>query len=86
MEIKLFRDVIFMKKIVSVSGFMLTYALDVLDKTKILKPKYIGYTKEGKEFEITPKGISLEHTIPKVIGLFEENSENAASATIIYPA
>ena len=86
MEIKLLRGIIFMKKIVSVSGFMLTYALEVLDKTKILQPIYIGYSKEGKEFKIVPKGISLEQTIPKVIELFESNSENAASATIIYPA
>ncbi len=75
-----------MDKIVSVAGFMLTSAIDKLGTNKKLTPMYIGYKKDYKEIKKQLSGLSLEHSIPKVISMFEDNSEDAVCACIIFPA
>ncbi len=75
-----------MKEIVSVSGFLLSYALDILEEHKIVKPTFIGYTKDNREIKEIPKGLSLEETIPKVLDLYENNKMELSKATICFPA
>jgi len=75
-----------MEKIVSIAGYMLTQALDSINRTKILNPFLIALKENNEEFKFIPKGLSLEQTIPKTVDMFEENEQNAKSAAIVYPA
>ena len=75
-----------MNKIVYEAGFLLTYALDKLDKLKFVNPIYGAILKDGsKEFKEI-KEISLEQSIPKAISLMEKNEIDAEYSTVIYPA
>ncbi len=75
-----------MKKIVSVAGLMLTQAIDKLDKEKFLTPMFVGYKDGSKEIKKRINDISLEQSIPKVVSIYEENSEDVEYASIIFPA
>ena len=75
-----------MEKIVSVAGFMLTSAIDKLSSNRTLTPMYIGYKKNYKEIKKQLSGLSLEQSIPKVVNMFDENSEDAVCAAILFPA
>jgi len=75
-----------MEKIVSVAGFMLTSAIDKLGNNKTLTPMYIGYKKNYEEIRKHMNGISLEQSIPKVVNMFDENTEDVICAAILFPA
>lgn len=75
-----------MKKIVYEAGFLLTYALDKLDKLKFVNPIYGAIKPDNSKILKEIKEISLELSIPKAISLMENNTENAESSVVIYPA
>ena len=75
-----------MNKIVYEAGFLLTYALDKLDKFKFVNPIYGTILTDGSKELKEIKEISLELSIPRAISLIEENTNNANSSVIIYPA
>jgi len=75
-----------MEKIVSVAGFMLTQAIDNLDRKKSIAPMFIGYKKDSKEIKKQINDLSLEQSIPKVVSMLEDNQENVENAAILFPA
>ncbi len=75
-----------MDKIVYEAGFLLTYALDKLDKQKFVNPIYGAILPDDSKILKEVKEISLELSIPKVISLMENNNEEAESSAIVYPA
>ena len=75
-----------MDKIVYEAGFLLTYALDKLDKFKFVNPIYGAILNDGSKEIKEIKEISLEFSIPKAISLVEDNRESAQSSVVIYPA
>jgi len=75
-----------MNEIMYEAGFLLSYTLDKLDNYKFVNPIYAVILEDGsKEFKEI-KELSLEYSIPKAVSMYEENSINAKSATIIFPA
>jgi len=75
-----------MEKIVSVAGFMLTKAIDNLDRQKMLAPTFVGYKSGCKEIKKSLSSLSLEQSIPKIVSIYEENQENVEYASIVFPA
>ena len=75
-----------MDKIVYEAGFLLTYALDKLDKFKFVNPIYGAILNDGSKELKEIREISLELSIPKAIALMENNKDNAKSSVVIYPA
>jgi len=75
-----------MDKIVSVAGFMLTKAIDNLDRNNTLTPMYVGYKEGCQEIKKRINDLSLEQSIPKVVSMYEENFEDVEYAAIMFPA
>ena len=75
-----------MDKIVYEAGFLLTYALDKLDKQRVMNPIYGAILPDDSKTLKEIRDISLELSIPKVISLMEDNKELAKSSAIVYPA
>jgi len=75
-----------MDKIVYEAGFLLTYALDKLDKFKFVNPIYGAILNNGSKELKELKELSLEKSIPKAISLMENNAYDAQSSAVIYPA
>ena len=75
-----------MNKIVYEAGFLLTYALDKLDKFKFVNPIYGVILQNGSKELKEIKEATLELSIPKAISLMENNEINAKSSVIVYPA
>lgn len=75
-----------MEDIIYEAGFLLTYALDKLDKNRILNPIYGAIKKDGSKILKEIKDISLENSIPKAMHLFENPTDDIASAVILFPA
>lgn len=75
-----------MEKIIYEAGFLLTYALDKLSKTKVLHPIYGAIKEDGTKVLKEIKDISLENSIPKVINLFTLPEDYISCATAIFPA
>ncbi len=75
-----------MVNIIFDAGYLLTHALDKLEREGSLNPIYGAIKKDGEKIVKVIKEDSLEVSIPQVISMLEENSQNAESAVAIYPA
>jgi hypothetical protein len=75
-----------MEKIVSAAGFMLTQAIDTINRTNTLVPMFVGFKKGCIEVKKRSKCISLEQSIPKMISIYENNKEDVEYASIAFPA
>jgi len=76
-----------MNKIVTIAGYMLTQALDTLERRGFFNPFYSGFIDDNSKIKtFTCKDLALELSIPKIIKKFETNSENVRCAAIAYPA
>jgi len=75
-----------MNEIVTVAGYMLTQAIDTIERKGFLNPFFSGFDKDDKLVTFTCTDISLELSIPKIIRKFESNEKNLKCAAIAYPA
>jgi len=75
-----------MEEIIYDAGFLLTMALDNLDKNKFTHPIYGAIKEDGAKIFKEIKEVSLELSIPKAVSMFEKNQQNAKQGVLIYPA
>ncbi len=75
-----------MEDIIYEAGFLLTYALDKLNRSKIINPIYGAIKRDNSRFLKEIKDISLENSIPKAINMFESPKDDIKSAAVLFPA
>ena len=75
-----------MKDIIYEVGFLITYALEKLDKSQIFNPIYFAIKEDNIKIKEEIKDISLENSVNKVLDLLSFNEIEAKCASAIFPA